>query len=89
MKLATTDVENVLVGATPVKVIENGQVLIIRGENIYNILGYPIRVAYFVYLSPTDSKEYQCYPWELSSASYAENSLNRTCSRQKRNSTGQ
>ena len=43
VKLATTDVENVLVGATPVKVIENGQVLIIRGENIYNILGAQVK----------------------------------------------
>ena len=43
VKLATTDVENVTVGATPVKVIENGQVLIIRGENIYNVLGAQVK----------------------------------------------
>ena len=39
----TTDVENVVVGQTPTKVIENGQVLIIRGENIYNILGIQVK----------------------------------------------
>jgi hypothetical protein len=39
----TTDVENVVVGQTPTKFIENGQVLIIRGENIYNILGTQVK----------------------------------------------
>ena len=39
----TTDVENVVVGQTPTKIIENGQVLIIRGENIYNILGTQVK----------------------------------------------
>ena len=38
-----TGVENVIVGGTPVKVIENGQVLIIRGENIYNVLGAQVK----------------------------------------------
>ena len=41
--LGTTAVEDVTVGATPVKVIENGQVLIIRGENIYNVLGAQVK----------------------------------------------
>jgi hypothetical protein len=39
----TTDVENVVVGQTPTKIIEKGQVLIIRGENIYNILGTQVK----------------------------------------------
>ena len=38
-----TAVEDVTVGATPVKVIENGQVLIIRGENVYNVLGAQVK----------------------------------------------
>ena len=38
-----TAVEDVTVGATPVKVIENGQVLIIRGEHIYNVLGAQVK----------------------------------------------
>ena len=41
--LSATAVEDVTVGATPVKVIENGQVLIIRGENIYNVLGAQVK----------------------------------------------
>jgi hypothetical protein len=41
--VGTTDVENVVVGQTPTKIIENGQVLIIRGENIYNILGTQVK----------------------------------------------
>ena len=41
--LGTTAVEDVTVGATPVKVIENGQVLIIRGEHIYNVLGAQVK----------------------------------------------
>ena len=40
---SATAVEDVTVGATPVKVIENGQVLIIRGENIYNVLGAQVK----------------------------------------------
>ena len=43
VKLATTAVDNVTVDATPVKVIENGQVLIIRGENVYNVLGAQVK----------------------------------------------
>ena len=43
VKLATTDVENVLVDATPVKRIENGQLVIIRGENTYNVLGAQVK----------------------------------------------
>ena len=41
--LGATAVEDVTVGATPVKVIENGQVLIIRGENVYNVLGAQVK----------------------------------------------
>ena len=41
--VSATAVENVTVGATPVKVIENGQVLIIRGEHIYNVLGAQVK----------------------------------------------
>ena len=41
--VSATAVEDVTVGATPVKVIENGQVLIIRGENIYNVLGAQVK----------------------------------------------
>jgi hypothetical protein len=41
--LSATAVEDVTVGATPVKVIENGQVLIIRGEHIYNVLGAQVK----------------------------------------------
>ena len=41
--VSATAVDNVTVGATPVKVIENGQVLIIRGENIYNVLGAQVK----------------------------------------------
>ena len=37
------DVDNVTVGATPVKVIENGQLMIIRGENVYNVLGAQVK----------------------------------------------
>ena len=39
----TTDVENVTVGETPVKVIENGQLMIMRGENVYTILGAQVK----------------------------------------------
>ena len=41
--VSATAVEDVTVGATPVKVIENGQVLIIRGEHIYNVLGAQVK----------------------------------------------
>ena len=37
--LGGTAVEDVLVGETPVKMIKNGQLMIIRGENTYNVLG--------------------------------------------------
>jgi hypothetical protein len=40
---SATAVEDVTVGATPVKVIENGQLMIISGENMYNILGTQIK----------------------------------------------
>ena len=39
VKLGGTAVEDVLVGETPVKMIKNGQLMIIRGENTYNVLG--------------------------------------------------
>ena len=38
-----SDVENVTVGETPVKVIENGQLMIMRGENVYTILGAQVK----------------------------------------------
>ena len=38
-----TAVEDVTVGATPVKVIENGQLMIIRGEKVYNVLGAQVK----------------------------------------------
>ena len=39
VKLGGTAVEDLLVGETPVKMIKNGQLMIIRGENTYNVLG--------------------------------------------------
>ena len=38
-----TAVENVYVGENPVKFIENGQLMIIRGENVYNVLGAQVK----------------------------------------------
>ena len=43
VKLGGTAVENVLVSETPVKVIKNGQLMIIRGENVYNVLGAQVK----------------------------------------------
>ena len=44
VKLAeSTDVDNVMVGNAPVKVINNGQLFIIRGENTYNVLGAQVK----------------------------------------------
>ena len=40
---SATAVDNVTVGATPVKVIENGQLMIIRGEKVYNVLGAQVK----------------------------------------------
>ena len=40
---SATAVEDVTVGATPVKVIENGQLMIMRGENVYTILGAQVK----------------------------------------------
>lgn len=40
---SATAVEDVTVGATPVKVIENGQLMIIRGEKVYNVLGAQVK----------------------------------------------
>ena len=40
---SATAVEDVTVGATPVKVIENGQMMIIRGEKVYNVLGAQVK----------------------------------------------
>ena len=37
--LSDTSVEDVLVGETLIKMIKNGQLVIIRGENTYNVLG--------------------------------------------------
>ena len=41
--LSDTSVEDVLVGETPIKVIKNGQLVIIRGENTYNVLGAQVK----------------------------------------------
>ena len=41
--LGGTAVEDVLVGETPVKMIKNGQLMIIRGENTYNVLGAQVK----------------------------------------------
>ena len=38
-----TAVDNVFVGEAPVKVINNGQLFIIRGENTYNVLGAQVK----------------------------------------------
>ena len=39
----TTGVEDVTIGESAVKVMQNGQVLIKRGENVYNILGAQVK----------------------------------------------
>lgn len=39
----TTGVEDVTTIEIPVKVMQNGQVLIIRGENVYNVLGAQVK----------------------------------------------
>lgn len=41
--LSTTSIEEVFVSENPIKVINNGQVLIIRGENTYNVLGAQVK----------------------------------------------
>ena len=41
--LSTTSIEEVFVSENPIKVINNGQVLIIRGENVYNVLGAQVK----------------------------------------------
>ncbi len=38
-----TGVEDVMTVEVPVKVIENGQLMIIRGENVYNVLGAQVK----------------------------------------------
>ena len=38
-----TGVEDVVTVEVPVKVIENGQLMIIRGENVYNVLGAQVK----------------------------------------------
>jgi hypothetical protein len=44
VKVATaTGVEDVTTVVIPVKVMQNGQVLIKRGENIYNIVGVQVK----------------------------------------------
>ena len=43
-KVATsTDVEDVTTVVVPVKVLKNGQVLIMRGENVYNVAGVQVK----------------------------------------------
>ena len=44
VKVATsTGVEDVTIGESAVKVIQNGQVLIKRGENVYNVVGVQVK----------------------------------------------
>ena len=44
VKVATsTDVEDVTIGESAMKVMHNGQVLIKRGENVYNIVGVQVK----------------------------------------------
>ena len=44
VKVATsTDVEDVTTVVVPVKVLKNGQVLIMRGENVYNVAGVQVK----------------------------------------------
>ena len=38
-----TGVEDIMTVEVPVKVIENGQLMIIRGENVYNVLGAQVK----------------------------------------------
>ena len=40
---ASTGVEDIVTVEIPVKVIENGQLMIIRGENVYNVLGAQVK----------------------------------------------
>ena len=40
---AATDLEGVTVVEIPVKVLQNGQVLIMRGENVYNVSGVQVK----------------------------------------------
>ena len=40
---SSTAVDNVLAGEAPVKVVTNGQIYIIRGENTYNVLGAQVK----------------------------------------------
>jgi len=39
----STAVDNVVVGETPVKVLENGQIYIIQGDKVYNIVGAQVK----------------------------------------------
>ena len=41
--IAATDLEGVTVVEIPVKVLQNGQVLIMRGENVYNVSGVQVK----------------------------------------------
>lgn len=44
VKVATsTDVEDVTIGESAVKVMHNGQILIKRGENVYNVVGVQVK----------------------------------------------
>ena len=44
VKIATsTDVEDVTTVVVPVKVLKNGQVMIMRGENVYNVAGVQVK----------------------------------------------
>ncbi len=43
LETTPTGVEDVVTVEVPVKVIENGQLMIIRGENVYNVLGAQVK----------------------------------------------
>ena len=44
VKVATgTGVEDVTTVVVPVKVMQNGQVMIMRGENVYNVVGVQVK----------------------------------------------
>jgi hypothetical protein len=43
LETTITGVEDVVTVEVPVKVIENGQLMIIRGENVYNVLGAQVK----------------------------------------------
>ncbi|MBQ2438695.1 MAG: hypothetical protein II267_02255 [Paludibacteraceae bacterium] len=43
LKTTATGVEDVVTVEVPVKIFENGQLMVIRGENVYNVLGAQVK----------------------------------------------